>query len=186
MTTDEPWRHQRATQDRRTRRAVAMYAVRALGLVALGLALLIVAGLVLTDGGDTRPGVPKAVPFVLIPGGMLSGLFGLFSLLNLVRITWVVARYPWAVERASFEEVGGGNFISSVGTPNGEPTLTLRDGPRSITLTLVALRWRWARFAQAELLFAGRIGRSGVVATLDRGAILWAGRSLFDRMLLDP
>ena len=175
---DAPWRHRRAFQDRATRRALALYALRAFGFVLAGVLLLVVAGtLLLTPDGDSKPGIPDFISTGVIVAAFLLALFGGCGLLNVLRIVWVVARRPWRTVRAAFEEM-------PTGAPNGQPVVTLLDGEHRWTLTVSALMWKWGRFDRSELLLAARPGHGGVVATTDRGVIAWAGRSLYTAWLL--
>ena len=154
-----------------SRRAVGLYILRALGLLAVALALILGGSVFLTESGDTRAGVPEVVPGAFLVAALLAGLVGILSLLNTVRIVWVLARQPWRRVEADFEEIWRGV------TPNGQPVLHLVQGDNRWTLTLAALKWRWQRFDRPELLLAARPRRGGVVATEDRRAIVWAGRS---------
>jgi hypothetical protein len=171
--TVEPWEHGRALDDPMSRRAVGLYILRALGLLAVALALVLGGDVFLTDSGDTRAGVPDVVPGAFFVAALLAGLVGILSLFNVVRIVWVLARQPWRRVESVFEEIG------RVVTPNGQPVLCLVQGDNRWTLTLAALKWRWHRFDRSELLLAARPRRGGVVATEDRRAIVWAGRSPF-------
>jgi hypothetical protein len=147
-------------------------------LLAGGLVLLFVGSLTLDDDGDAKAGVPFALTFVLILLGILTGSLGTLGLLNVMRMTWVVSQRPWLLVQAQFEEL-------SMGTPNGQPVLHLSNSEDQWTLTLAALHWRWKRFsAGPNLLLAGRAGRGGVVATLDRRSLAWAGRSVATAFLL--
>lgn len=65
------------------------------------------------------------------------------------------------------------DFVGAQASWRHEP-----DAEDQWALTLAALHWRWQRFsAGPTLLLAGRAGRGGVVATLDRRSLAWAGRS---------
>lgn len=167
-----------AWRDVSTRRAVARYGVRHLGLLAAGLVLLFVGSLTTNDDGDAKAGISFAVPFVLILLGIMTAVLGALGLFNGLRMTWVLRRRPWLLVQAQFDEI-------RMGTPNGQPVLHLSNSEHQWTLTLAALNWRWARFsASPTLLLAGRPGRGGVVATADRRSLAWAGRSVATACLL--
>ena len=160
-------------------RGLARYIVRAFGLVVAGCGVVLIASFALMDpDGNTRPGIPDVV--VAVPMGLACMLlaFGIFSLLNAVRMAYVLANHPWVPVEVTFSEVGAGI------TPNGQPVVSLRAGDREWDLTLAALRWRWGTFGGPTLLFAGKPAHGGVLATPDCRSIVWAGRSPLTRLLL--
>jgi hypothetical protein len=123
------------------------------------------------DDGDTKQGIPGFVPGAFIVAALLALLFCVLSLYNWARIRWTLTRWPWRTMQSHFEE------INRFGTPNGQPVLTLDAEGQHRILTLVAIRYRWRRFRQSELLVCGHPGRGAVIAALDRSSIGWAGRS---------
>ena len=105
-----------------SRRGVGPYILRALGLLAIALALVLGGNIFMTESGDTRAGVPELVPGALIVVALMAGLTGILSLLNVVRIVWVLARQPSRRVEADFEE------MRVFGTPNGQPVICLVQG----------------------------------------------------------
>jgi hypothetical protein len=145
---------------------------RAGALVVAGLVVVLGTGAILLDDeGNTRSGVPDLVVVVPMALGCLLATFGIVSLLNSVRMAYVLVKYPWIEVGSNFAEMRG------LGTPNGQPVLTLSGAGREWRLTLAALRWRWSSFTEPTLVFAGRPGRGGVVAPPGRRTVAWAGRS---------
>jgi hypothetical protein len=174
----EPPSGVRAWDDSTTRLAVRKYGLKALGLTVLCLPLFFLGAQFVNDNGDTKKNVPDFVPGALIVAALLALLFGALSLYNWARIRWVLTRWPWRTMQAQFEEING------LGTPNGQPVLTLDGKGQHQVLTLGALRWRWRQFERSEVLVCGHPGRGAVVAALDRGSIGWAGRSPFTAFVL--
>lgn len=174
----EPLSGGRAWDDSATRLAARKYGLRALGLTALSLPLALVGAQFVNDNGDTNQGIPGFVPGAFIVAALLALLFGALSLCNWARIRWTLTRWPWRTMQSHFEEING------FGTPNGQPVLTLDAEGQHQVLTLGALRWRWRRFKQSELLVCGHPGRGAVIAALDRSSIGWAGRSPFTAFVL--
>lgn len=163
----------RAWDDRTTRRAVRRYGLRALGAAVLSLPLVLLGSQFVDANGDTKEGIPTFVPGAFFVVALLALSMGVLSLGNWLRLRWTLARWPWQVMRSRLQEMKG------FGTPNGQPVLTLDANGRQQVLTLAVLRWRWQRFDQSQLLVCGRPGRGAVIATLDKTAIGWAGRSPF-------
>jgi hypothetical protein len=118
----EPPSGVRAWDDPATRRAAKKYGLRALGLTALSLPLLLLGAQFVNDNGDTKQGIPGFVPGAFIVAALLALLFGTLSLYNWARIRWTLTRWPWRTMQSHFEEING------FGTPNGQPVLTLECG----------------------------------------------------------
>ncbi len=162
-----------ALRDAQTRRSLAAYTGQAFAALVVGIGSLCLGiGVLMDANGDAKPGVPSFVLLVVMLVGLFGTPFGLLFLLNCARVAWVLAHHPWTAVPSTYEMVGSNAF------GNGQPTVTLGSETSKHTLTLLAFKWRWRRFAQSELLFAGRPSRAGVIATTDRRAIVWAGRSL--------
>ena len=167
-----------AINQRWARRRLGAYVLKAAGLLAIALALAWLAGLLLDDAGNTKPGLPEFLPGVFIVPALLAALLGTLTVINALRMAWVLARHPWRTVHCEFHEW-------RTGTPNGQPVLLLTEGRQESVLTLAAVRWRWRRFASSgELLVAGPPGKGSVVAPTDRSTLAWAGRSVFTVLML--
>lgn len=167
-----------AISQRWTRHRWAAYVLSTAGLLTAAVALAWLASLFLDDAGNTKPGLPELLPGVFILPALLAGLLGALSVVNAVRMAWVLARHPWRRVACEFREL-------RTSTPNGQPLLVLSEGGQEWVLTLAAVRWRWGRFASSsELLVAGPARRGSVVAPMDRSTVAWAGRSVFTVLML--
>lgn len=167
--------------DPQTRTAFGLYFARCAALMVFGFTILLVAALPMSsDGADggPKPGVPVALYNAMMLGGIFLAPAGLVCSLNCVRMAWVLVRHPWAPVASSYDEVGKGFFSGAFPVPNGQPVLSITQGDAQRRLTMAAFKWRWRRFRQPELLFAGRSKGGGVIATADRRSLVWAGRSL--------
>jgi hypothetical protein len=128
--------------------------------------------------GEAKDGVPGAVPGTLIMAAIFAVLLGTFGLFRAGQMGWVAVRHPWVEVEVLYEEI-------AMSTPNGQPVLTLSHDSDTWTLTPATLVWRWKRFGDAHtLLLAARPGHGGMIATIDRRNIAWAGRSLATKFLL--
>ena len=110
----EPPSGVRAWDDPATRRAAKKYGLRALGLTALSLPLLLLGAQFVNDNGDTKQGIPGFVPGAFIVAALLALLFGTLSLYNWARIRWTLTRWPWR-SRTSRRSMG-----------SARPTVSLR------------------------------------------------------------
>jgi len=178
LPTDLPPSGVSAWRDARTRRALGAYILRSGCLLVAAMALLFAGSLALDDSGDAKPGLPEFLPFILIAPALACALVGVVSLLNATRMAWVLIRHPWRDVTASFE-------VLEMSSPNGQPVLHLAENGQTWRLTPAAFVWRWGRFASdSQLLLAAAPGRGGVVATPDRSALVWGGRSIITAFLL--
>ncbi len=162
-----------AWRDSATRRALVLYSLRAVGWFVLALAFVTAARSLLDDDGGAKQGVPYFLSFLVITPGLLALLLGSFTGLRAFQMTWAALRREWLVVDAAYEDL-------PMSGPNGQSVLLVSREGEVWALALAAMSWRQNSFRRAPtLLLAAKRGRGGLVATLDRRSVAWAGRPAF-------
>jgi hypothetical protein len=165
----------RALERRGTRVAVRRYGARAVALVAAGIAVGVVSGVLLQHAGHPHRQSGGSIAAALVGGvGFCVAAFGLLGLLNGARMWWVLREHPWEAWPCRFREVPSR-------APNGYPTLVLRreEGDEEFVLGIVSVVWRWRALQacdQGDVWFAGNPARGGVAALPGGTYLFWARR----------